>query len=65
VFSQEKTVEEEHTIHCTVQQLTAFMFGYKRPLELSLTGLIQGDDEAIWKLESLIPIKQTFLADFF
>jgi predicted acetyltransferase len=65
VFSQEKTVEEEHTIHCTVQQLTAFMFGYKRPLELSLTGLIQGDDEAIWQLESLIPIKQTFLADFF
>ncbi|WP_087975098.1 GNAT family N-acetyltransferase [Oceanobacillus rekensis] len=65
VFSQEKTVDEENVIHCTVQQLTAFMFGYKRPLELSLTGLIQGDDEAIEQLESLIPIRQTFFADFF
>ena len=65
VFFGEKAVEEEHTIHCTVQQLTALMFGYKRPLELSRAGLIEGDDEAMEQLEKLIPVKQPFLADFF
>lgn len=52
-------------IYCTIQQLTVMMLGYKRPMDLFYAGLIQGEREEIMQLEKIIPLQQTFLADFY
>ena len=52
-------------MHCTVQQLTSMLLGYKRPQELAELELIYGDRHTIEKMEKLIPMKQTFFADYF
>lgn len=57
--------EGKAEIHCTIQQFTAMFLGYKRPTELAALGLIEGSQEAVEKLENLIPNQQTYLPDFF
>ncbi|MFS0675140.1 enhanced intracellular survival protein Eis [Ornithinibacillus sp. 179-J 7C1 HS] len=57
--------EGKAEIHCTIQQFTSMFLGYKRPRELAALGLIEGSQEAVEKLENLIPNQQTYLPDFF
>ncbi|MFC4025602.1 enhanced intracellular survival protein Eis [Oceanobacillus longus] len=65
VSHQHDNSTEMVDISCTVQQLAALLFGYKRPLEFYRAGLIQGNDETMVHLEKLIPDRQTFFSDFF
>ncbi|WNQ12473.1 GNAT family N-acetyltransferase [Paenibacillus aurantius] len=50
---------------CDIQTLAAVLIGYKRPGFLQRTGRLQGDDQAVNLLESLVPARQTYLLDFF
>ncbi|MUK90786.1 GNAT family N-acetyltransferase [Ornithinibacillus sp. L9] len=52
-------------VTCSVQQLASMFFGYNRPMELFALGLLQGSEEDVLKLEKLIPIQQSYFADFF
>ncbi|MEC5425989.1 GNAT family N-acetyltransferase [Virgibacillus sp. C22-A2] len=52
-------------IHCTIQLLTSLLLGYKRPMELYQAGLLQDELADIKRLEQLIPIQQTYFADFY
>lgn len=60
-----QTKDIKNGIHCTIQQLTVMMLGYKRPTELFHAGLIHGEKEEVMRLEKVIPLQQTFLADFY
>lgn len=53
------------SIQCSVQKLTSMCLGYSRPMDLSETGLIEGEKSEIEKLERIIPEQQPFFADFF
>lgn len=63
--SVEKIDHTEEAIRCQVQYLSAMCLGYKRPRELLEEELITGSKEAVKQLDSMLPVKQTFLADFF
>ncbi|WP_157037565.1 GNAT family N-acetyltransferase [Ornithinibacillus californiensis] len=52
-------------VTCTIQQFTAMFLGYKRPTELYQLGLITGKEDAIKKLEQIIPHQQTYFPDYF
>ncbi|MBC5638592.1 GNAT family N-acetyltransferase [Ornithinibacillus sp. BX22] len=52
-------------ITCNIQAFTTMFLGYKRPTELLALGLIEGNIEAVNKLEDMIPRQQTYLPDFF
>ncbi|WP_249872589.1 GNAT family N-acetyltransferase [Oceanobacillus saliphilus] len=60
-----EAANEKAEVHCNVQQFAAIMFGYKRPMELYRAGLIQGNQDALEKLNKLIPVSQSFFPDFF
>lgn len=57
--------EGQQGIHCTIQQLTMMLLGYKRPMELFHADLLQASEIEIEQFEALIPQQQTFLSDFF
>lgn len=61
----QKETTNKRGIHSSIQQLTATLMGYKRPLELLQAALIDGEEEAISQLEKLIPVQQTFFLDFY
>ncbi|MWV47489.1 GNAT family N-acetyltransferase [Paenibacillus sp. HJL G12] len=48
-----------------IQTLTTMMLGYKRPIELYTMGKLNGEAEAVKRLEHAIPFGQTFLLDYF
>ncbi|MGE8078920.1 GNAT family N-acetyltransferase [Peribacillus loiseleuriae] len=52
-------------IHLSINTLTAVLFGYQRPRELVLAGLISGSEACIEQLEALIPNRSPFFSDFF
>jgi predicted acetyltransferase len=52
-------------VTCSIQQFTAMFLGYKRPTELYQLGLITGKEDAIKKLEGIIPHQQTYFPDYF
>ncbi|GAA0304783.1 putative acetyltransferase [Gracilibacillus halotolerans] len=52
-------------IECSVQQLTAIMLSYQTAQELAAMGLITGDEQSIEQLNSLVPVQQTYMPDFF
>lgn len=52
-------------LSCDIQGLTAMLLGNRRPSFLREVGKIAGDDEAIARLERRIPVRTTYLADFF
>ncbi|WP_136609078.1 GNAT family N-acetyltransferase [Paenibacillus dokdonensis] len=64
--SATKTDSDVNTqVQCDIQTLTAMMLGYKRPMELWEMGRLNGEAEAITRLEQAIPVGQTFLLDYF
>ncbi|MCC3378159.1 enhanced intracellular survival protein Eis [Paenibacillus farraposensis] len=48
-----------------IQSLTTLMLGYQRADDLNKWGRIEGSRESVSALKRVIPIKQTFLLDFF
>jgi len=63
--SIKKVNQTDDAIHCKVQYLASIFLGYKRVTELYEEELITGSKEAVRELEKMIPVKQTFLSDFF
>jgi predicted acetyltransferase len=57
--------EEEADLHISIQHLATICFGYKRPAELVNAGLMEGNEQAVKELESLISPTQSFFYDFF
>lgn len=63
-------VHEEHegtmpTVTCGIGTLAAMFMGYQRPAFLQEAERLQGNEEAVRLLESIIPQGQTYLPDFF
>ncbi|WP_010529085.1 GNAT family N-acetyltransferase [Lentibacillus jeotgali] len=58
-------IEQGEGIHCSVQQLTSMLMGYRRPAELYAADLIQGKPDQVEHLENIIPNRQTFFPDFY
>ena len=52
-------------IRLSINTLTAVLFGYQRPHELVLAGLISGSDAEVELLNALIPNRPAFFSDFF
>ncbi|MEN1937934.1 GNAT family N-acetyltransferase [Paenibacillus sp. 102] len=52
-------------IHLNINDLSAMVFGYKRPLELYEIGYVSGTEGEVKELEHLIPLHRPFLYDFF
>jgi predicted acetyltransferase len=48
-----------------INTLSALLFGYKRPADLYEIGHIEGGEEAIKGMETLIPSRNAFFYDFF
>ncbi|WP_368504323.1 enhanced intracellular survival protein Eis [Alkalihalophilus sp. As8PL] len=67
VFSNHgiEETEEEADIHISIQHLATICFGYKRPAQLVEVGLMEGNDQTIEQLDTLIPHTQSFFYDFF
>ncbi len=60
-----KTDAEKGEISLSINALTAALFGYKRPLDLYEIGEMEGSEEAVDRLERLIPERKAFFYDFF
>ncbi|MBP1157093.1 MULTISPECIES: GNAT family N-acetyltransferase [unclassified Paenibacillus] len=52
-------------VRCDIQTLTAMLMGYQRPGFLLEIGRLQCKPEMIETLERLVPVRQTYLPDFF
>ncbi|RYG72825.1 GNAT family N-acetyltransferase [Lentibacillus lipolyticus] len=52
-------------VQCNAGHLAAMLLGYRRPADLHWAGLIQGNREAVDKLNAMIPDRQPFFPDFF
>lgn len=52
-------------VKCDVQTLTAMLMGYQRPGFLREIGRLQCRPEIVETLERLVPVRQTYLPDFF
>ncbi|MCS7461777.1 GNAT family N-acetyltransferase [Paenibacillus doosanensis] len=50
---------------CGIGTLAAMLTGYQRPSYLREIGRLDGDEEAAFLLERLIPVRSTYLPDFF
>jgi predicted acetyltransferase len=48
-----------------IQSLTTLMLGYQQADDLYKWGRIEGSNESVSALKRVIPVKQTFLLDFF
>ncbi|WJH32013.1 sterol carrier protein domain-containing protein [Paenibacillus sp. CC-CFT742] len=61
------TTEDQPAQHIrlNIQSLTAVLMGYRRPAEMARIDRIQGSEEDIQALEKAIPVRQTYLMDFF
>lgn len=55
----------EPDVSCDIQTLTAMLLGNRRPEWLREVGLLAGSAEAVSLLERRIPVRPSFLADFF
>jgi predicted acetyltransferase len=60
-----KAKAAEHVVSCSIGTLTALFMGYQRPKFLQSIGRLQTTDAAAEILEQLIPMKTTYLMDFF
>jgi predicted acetyltransferase len=56
---------ESEGLSLDINTLSAMLFGYKRPADLYEIGQIEGGEEAIKGLETLIPARKAFFYDFF
>jgi predicted acetyltransferase len=72
---QVKVFKEKNGSHCvqpprrgiqlSINDLSAIIFGYKRPLELYQMGYIKGNEEEVQKLERMVPHVKSSFYDFF
>jgi predicted acetyltransferase len=59
-------VDSQQTgIHLTINDLSAIMFGYRRPIELYELGNLIGTRQEIDKLEKMVPNSKSAFYDFF
>ncbi|WP_339293290.1 GNAT family N-acetyltransferase [Paenibacillus sp. FSL W8-0187] len=56
---------EQADLSTDIQTLSALFAGYKRPQELHAIHRLSGNPKAVTQLESMIPVGQTYLMDFF
>lgn len=56
---------KDDLLSCDIGTLTALMLGYQRPAYLKAAGYLAGSQEAVDRLEALIPRRETYLLDFF
>ncbi|QTN00581.1 GNAT family N-acetyltransferase [Sediminibacillus dalangtanensis] len=61
----EDEILEENAIFCTIQQLTVMLLGAKRPSELYAAGMFSGSPKEVELLDEMLPVRQTYLTDFF
>jgi predicted acetyltransferase len=59
-----RSLDDVH-IQCTIQTLSAMLFGYKRPRLLHALGLITRTEAAVAAWEQALPERVTHLMDFF
>ncbi|BAC12143.1 hypothetical conserved protein [Oceanobacillus iheyensis HTE831] len=57
--------EVASSVTIPIQQLASILLGYKRPLELKELGLIDGEQQHLEALDSIIPQTEPYFADFF
>jgi predicted acetyltransferase len=57
--------ERRLTVSCTIQTLTALLFGYQKAGWLRELGRLEGSQEALEMLESILPDRTPFLLDSF
>ncbi|MBR9668528.1 GNAT family N-acetyltransferase [Bacillus cereus] len=52
-------------INLDINALSTILLGYKRPLELNELELISGSEEEIRAFENVVPVRKSFIYDFF
>ncbi|HHP1113683.1 GNAT family N-acetyltransferase [Bacillus cereus group sp. MYBK163-2] len=52
-------------INLDINALSTILLGYKRPLELNELELISGSEEEIRAFENVVPVRNSFIYDFF
>ncbi|WP_199614843.1 GNAT family N-acetyltransferase [Paenibacillus alkalitolerans] len=52
-------------LSCSIGALTAMMMGYRRPGFLHAAGMLDGPRDGVEALERLLPVRATYLPDFF
>lgn len=65
VFQLAPDDDQQTDLSTDIQTLSALFMGYKRPRELYQMNRLDGDPLKITQLESIIPIQQTLLIDYF
>ncbi|WP_307221311.1 GNAT family N-acetyltransferase [Paenibacillus tundrae] len=65
IWKASEPASEDQTVQMDIQSLTAVLMGYRRPAEMAEIGRINGPAEAITALENAIPVRETYLLDFF
>jgi predicted acetyltransferase len=54
-----------YDLACDISTLSAMFMGYKRPSYMSSIERLRGGETAVLCLEALIPVRTTYLPDFF
>ncbi|MDM5155288.1 GNAT family N-acetyltransferase [Bacillus sp. DX1.1] len=65
VRNEEAEKLQNKGIQLNINALSATLFGYKRPTELYEIGFLSGTEEEVKEFESLVPLQQPFIYDFF
>jgi predicted acetyltransferase len=50
---------------CDIQTMTAMLMGYKRPRFMRDVGRLSGGDDAVERLERIVPARATYFPDYF
>lgn len=67
VIIDKEEIEKQSSggLHLNINDLSAMLFGYKRPLELYEMETLVGTEDEVKELEHLIPLHRPFFYDFF
>ncbi|CAH0121487.1 MULTISPECIES: enhanced intracellular survival protein Eis [unclassified Paenibacillus] len=57
--------DAQDALSCDIQSLTAMLLGYKRPDTLFAVGRLQGAERVAAALNEAIPVRTTYITDFF
>ncbi|MEN1967663.1 GNAT family N-acetyltransferase [Lentibacillus sp. N15] len=61
----DQPVDNYPVIHCSIQVFTSMMLAFRRPSDYYQAGRLHGEELAVSRLETVIPNRQPFLADFY
>ncbi|NEW09840.1 GNAT family N-acetyltransferase [Paenibacillus sp. SYP-B3998] len=64
-LSEGESLSGYDILSCTIQTLSALLIGYQKAGFLSKIGRLQGTPELVSKFEAAIPVRTTYLSDFF